>query len=289
MGKALTEKRAHLSLILLQLDRHYRPAPQPHFRGPLAVRSVGAYQVPAGWREQQRSRPFSELFWVETGCLQIEGPGGPQTVAAEEVWVYHPLEPHRLTALAATRYYWLTFDGWAHREALWGPGATDRRWRVGRPPTEIFAQLATTVASPWPEAEQGAVRLAQDLLWRVSGGLGRPRFDPREPPEVQQWQEAMDASFRQVDFDQSSLAAHSHRHRTTLFRQFTRHRGLTPSAYLRRQRLAEALRLLRETSLPVAEVASASGFRDPAYLSQVIRAATGFTPTALRATGQRPR
>jgi len=274
-------------LILLQLDRHYRPAPQPHYRGPLAVRSVGTYRVPAGWREQHPGRPFSELFWVETGCLQIVGPGGPQSVGAEEVWVYHPHEPHELVALAATCYHWITFDGWAHREALWGPGALSRRWRAGRPPGEAVQELATTLASPLAEAEQQAIRLAQDLLWRVWGGLAQPRSDPQEPPEVQQWQDAMDASFREVDFDQTSLAARSQRHRTTLFRQFTRHRGLTPSAYLRRQRLAEALRLLRETSLPIAEIATASGFRDPAYLSQVIRTATGFTPTALRATGHR--
>jgi len=67
-----------------------------------------------------------------------------------------------------------------------------------------------------------------------------------------------------------------------LVRLFRRDLGITPGAYLRRERLARAVHLLTHTGLSVAEVAHRAGFATPHHLAASLRAATGQTPTELR-------
>jgi AraC-like DNA-binding protein len=52
--------------------------------------------------------------------------------------------------------------------------------------------------------------------------------------------------------------------------------------------LFEARRLLRETPLPVKEVARTLGFTSAAYFTRAFQARTGLTPSDFRATGERP-
>ena len=51
-----------------------------------------------------------------------------------------------------------------------------------------------------------------------------------------------------------------------------------PGAEIRRQRLALARRLLRETARPVAEIARDAGFSSAAYFCTAFQAETGATP-----------
>jgi len=65
-----------------------------------------------------------------------------------------------------------------------------------------------------------------------------------------------------------------------LFRKVT---GMTFVAYLTRVRLTQALRLLRETELSVAEIAASAGFSDQSYFDRRFRRAFGKTPREYRA------
>ncbi len=69
----------------------------------------------------------------------------------------------------------------------------------------------------------------------------------------------------------------------TLFRRRT---GSTVHAWLTRQRLAAARKLLRGGALPIREVAAAVGFADPLYFSKAYRRAFGHPPSAARRPGR---
>ena len=71
--------------------------------------------------------------------------------------------------------------------------------------------------------------------------------------------------------------------REHLTRVFIERMGLPPGEWLARERLALALRLLRDTSLPVAAVAEQCGYGSTHTLARQVRAATGSAPRALRA------
>ena len=70
--------------------------------------------------------------------------------------------------------------------------------------------------------------------------------------------------------------------RGTLDRRFTAELGRSTSAEIRRRRLALARRLLRETDLPIAEIAARTGFSSASHLGAAIREETGLTPRELR-------
>jgi AraC family transcriptional regulator, arabinose operon regulatory protein len=66
---------------------------------------------------------------------------------------------------------------------------------------------------------------------------------------------------------------------STLFRRAT---GLPPSQYLARYRLRRAQELLLSTDHSLSEIAAATGFSDPFYLSRAFRRQAGVSPSAFR-------
>jgi AraC family transcriptional regulator len=63
------------------------------------------------------------------------------------------------------------------------------------------------------------------------------------------------------------------------FKQAT---GLTPHQYVLQQRLERAKHLLKETELPVMEIAMLCGFSSYSHLGKVIRQHTDLSPKAYR-------
>lgn len=67
-----------------------------------------------------------------------------------------------------------------------------------------------------------------------------------------------------------------------LSRLFRRHTGLSPLAFLARQRAERAAVLLAQTDLPAARVGAAVGWPDPTYFARRFRSLVGSTPTEYR-------
>jgi AraC family transcriptional regulator len=68
-------------------------------------------------------------------------------------------------------------------------------------------------------------------------------------------------------------------------RAFKARTGQPPHRYLLRLRVAQAVRLLRTGTLPIAEVAAECGFSHQEHLTRVLRAQMGTTPATLRRHG----
>ncbi len=71
--------------------------------------------------------------------------------------------------------------------------------------------------------------------------------------------------------------------RTALERRFKAAFGTAPHAHMRRLRMERVQLLLASTGLTVAEIAEATGFEHPEYLSAMFRRECGLTPRAYRA------
>lgn len=61
-------------------------------------------------------------------------------------------------------------------------------------------------------------------------------------------------------------------------RLFERHTGMTPSRYYQRMRLERGRELLRQTNLPILDIAIATGFTSHSYFAQIYRSAFGRAP-----------
>jgi len=59
----------------------------------------------------------------------------------------------------------------------------------------------------------------------------------------------------------------------------------TPAAFIRREQLSVACRLLRTTDMSVVDIGKNVGIQSPVYFSSFIRRQTGLTPTEIRAKG----
>jgi AraC family transcriptional regulator len=103
----------------------------------------------------------------------------------------------------------------------------------------------------------------------------------RHDPRVQRAIDYVEANFaRDISLIEIANAAGlSPTHLTSVFQRETGH---TPYAYVIERRLREAVRLLRDTDLPIAQVAYATGFADQQHMTRVFRARLSTTPRAVR-------
>src|SRR5437763_14423457 len=67
-----------------------------------------------------------------------------------------------------------------------------------------------------------------------------------------------------------------------LIRLFQKHLSLTPIAYLWQQRIAEGIKMLEQTGLPIGTIAYQCGFQSRYHFSRRTRQETGPTPQEIR-------
>jgi AraC-like DNA-binding protein/uncharacterized cupin superfamily protein len=86
----------------------------------------------------------------------------------------------------------------------------------------------------------------------------------------------------------SDLAKVASMSETSLHRQFRKHFGTTPSRFANQVRIAEAKRTLRQSRLPVEQLAFELGFSDASHFSRVFRKTAGESPAEYRKRRQKP-
>ena len=93
--------------------------------------------------------------------------------------------------------------------------------------------------------------------------------------------DAMDRSYADA-MDVEALARSVHLSRAHFIRSFRETFGETPHRYLQRRRLERAMRLLRETDLPVTEICLDVGFTSLGTFSRTFGEIVGTSPRAYR-------
>ena len=85
------------------------------------------------------------------------------------------------------------------------------------------------------------------------------------------------------DIDIGSLADSLGFHSAYLTRLFNRYVGESPLKYLKNLRINEAKKLLRDSTLSIAETGARVGYPDQCHFSKTVRKITGMNPSAFRA------
>jgi len=78
------------------------------------------------------------------------------------------------------------------------------------------------------------------------------------------------------------IARHSGTSERRLYALFERHLARTPFSHIASLRLNLAIDLLRQTSLPIIEIAHRTGYADQSALTHALKKAHGLTPASLR-------
>jgi LacI family transcriptional regulator len=170
---------------------------------------------------------------------------------------------------------------------------------VGVDDDELFCELADPpLSSVALNAEHGGYRAAHLLDQLIRQKIKRPQkliVEPthvvtRRSTEVQatgDQQVASALSFihrnRARNFTVSDVAADVGISRRNLELKFRRSSGRTILAEIQRIRLDHAKRMLRDTDLPIPQIAASSGYNSASYLTQVFHKDVGVTPARYRA------
>ncbi len=105
--------------------------------------------------------------------------------------------------------------------------------------------------------------------------------DRLKPSQLRRVLEFMEENIAN-DIGINDLAAIAGVSRTNFIRRFKVSMHCTPARYLYLLRIRHARELLKQPDLPIAHIAIACGFADPAHLSVSFRRETGVTPSVYR-------
>jgi AraC-like DNA-binding protein len=192
-------------------------------------------------------------------------------------------------------------DSWNHRYAAFaGSGvhqlvdpARALRQPLAVPPERlgavvgIFDELIGAASVNDPLSRMTAVNLLQRLL--LLAAEFREATEQHREPWLDAVLEQLDAAGPKPDYER--IARGSGMALSTLRRKFRRATGVAIHEYHLRTRLAEARRLLAETSSPIKELAARLGYADVFYFTRQFSQKVGVSPGAYRASvqsGRRP-
>ena len=149
----------------------------------------------------------------------------------------------------------------------------------GRCPEELFAQIELLIRQNTRQKRLKLLSVGFEILCLAASGIREKRSADDYLVEAQQ---LIDRGYSDPELSIKRLSEILHVNRVQLSREFTRRHGVAISAYLRNLRLQKGLKLLRETDLPVGEIARACGFASADYFGKVIVSATGEIPSMHR-------
>ncbi|MFZ4397299.1 MAG: helix-turn-helix transcriptional regulator [Kiritimatiellia bacterium] len=256
------------------------------------------HELPAElWPAGRRARDLTLLF-VE----RYRGPRKTRKLTAHTFWELTTVMSGTETILGRTALEMhqpaacLIPPGYRHDEfaehdvdTIWvgfqGRQVVPPRWRTGitvvesQPLLDLVGQLwlfaATTHGRIGPELD---AQLA-NILHRFLRLAAEDRI-----PAADAMQHAVEYLMRHhADVLHMSEIARRHGFSTGYFcRQFRKRTGLAPNAYLTRIRLQAASQLLRQSTLPVKEIAGRVGMPDEAYFSRLFKRFAGVSPMRYR-------
>lgn len=163
--------------------------------------------------------------------------------------------------------------------SAWAEGVAGRDWADPAERLRIDALSQAALDHLVLQAARPRLRQRAEREGRAAGGLsGAAR---------RRVLDFVDAHLDGADLSLPRLAAVANLSEFHFARMFRVSMGCTVHDWVAARRLDRACALLRETSLPLADVAAACGHAGASHLSRLVKAATGATPGQLRrALGQ---
>lgn len=256
----------------------FRPAKTAFTSMPLSVRSLGFYGVKEGWTDVDKTLDFIQLVWVIEGELETFADGKIWRISAGATSVLFPGDRLLVSAKKTTRHWWLTVDGPLASDIVRSMGFGRGAAHPGTCPEYLYRELCDEIKGITAAAQRRAGALAYKIFSFASG----KEEGTASEGIADEAAELIRLRFSDPQLSVQTVAEKIGVNRSTLSRAFHRAHGMTVVDFLVARRVQEALSLLKETRLPIAEIARTCGFNDPAYFSRAIRQRTGTNPAAFR-------
>jgi len=258
----------------------FRPAATPGRDLPFGVRSTGHYQIKTPFASSDKIINYIQLCWCVHGAGIVEIAGRRRALARGQVALYYPAMRHYWYAdRGEWEFYWLTIDGPFVVSLPAALGLEAGIYNAGAVPVALFEKLRRFVRQPSKQAELRACAIAFELLTRTAGSHA-DQTDELIAAAVKR----MHSEYGARDLCVKTLTASFGVRRAAFSARFRTAMGMPPGTYLERLRIQNALALLRNTHMAIAEIAARCGYADANYFSRVICRATGHSPSQFRKT-----
>ena len=241
---------------------------------------------------QVHDHDFFEVFWIETGLCTHFVNGRVRPLPAASLCFVRPADRHAFQNAGAApcrminvAFATATAD---HLHARYAEELAGRFfWAADDLP--ITTQLDSARSRELRHLERSLDRGARTLT-RIEGFLlqlmgGLMASDNALPAEAPLWlatacEEMLEPNhLREGVPALVRLSGKSHEHVSRTTRRFL---GLSPSAWINRQRMEAAARRLADTETPIVEIALDSGIEDLSHFYRLFKAEHGVTPARYR-------
>lgn len=225
------------------------------------------------------------IILVQRGVMDATLAGEARVLRDGDMLLYPPYAPQNYMyhAGADTAYFWLHFRGTAVPEMMAQFGFSEGVFHLTDSMESIAAFYALLEASP---ALPGALYVQNarlQLLLTTLGRAARESAPTRYSDRIADIAAGMRAAPEQL-CSNAELAAVCGISEYHFIRVFKAETGFAPQKYRTLALLEKGKRLLRNTVLPIGDIAAALGFHDPLYFSRLFRSTYGVSPGKYRAT-----
>ena len=248
------------------------------------VRSTGDFLLIPPDREKRRHVNFNEIFWCISGkgIFKLDEEEG--ILRPDYVWYYPAGSFHDYWPVGEHFHYcWLAIAGKSSTALFNGLCLKPGLNYAGSCPVHLFARIAEFLRKKTLISNLEALALGFQILTQVSSG--RHRKAPRGGI-AEEAKKIIDSGFTDYRMNVTEIAAQLKVHPGSLSRAYSSGYGVPIIRYLTSCRIRHALVLLRETNLPVAQIARMSGFFSHEYFTRVFSAGIGVPPQKFRINTQ---
>ncbi|WP_284645148.1 helix-turn-helix domain-containing protein [Paenibacillus silviterrae] len=240
-----------------------------YLAGPKTIDYYSLHLIQAGTIHMQYKE---QTIALEKGDLFCLWPGTP--------FSYRPADPRTVVEMT-----WVAFAGAQAPVLLELLGITENlpfaRGALSSS-TEMILQQLWRAAAQDKTTQLSVLSLIYQLFDQLHGNLlAATSIHSRQKHWVQRSIEYMDAHYSEP-ISVSHVASQVGIHRTYFTKVFTEQVGLSPVQYLIKLKMEKAMRLLKETTLTVTEIAFSLSYSDSASFSRSFAAYFGRPPTYFR-------
>lgn len=250
-----------------------------------------------------------DLIVVSRGALFMGESGEDVRVGAGQALILRP-DLHHYPAKPCeeeTHFYWIHFQAhapWsepgerpaAELAARWSaehasPGDYGRQYDLRLPrfgtlpqPQDVYGEIEGLLALSDQADLAGSWKqqtVFHQLLFRLCGEAQQGRTDSAAVKLAERTASYLKTNYR-VPITNELLRTELNYHPIYITRCMRAVYGRTPNEYVNEYRLEQAKLLLLTTDKPVAEIAAAVGFEDPAYFARRFAQTAGMSPSAYR-------
>ena len=249
-------------------------------------------------RRFERAGAIAEGYWLNHVIVVYRTPPAQREIyQPRRGWVPLALKPLSIEILPARSIYASRWEGSAEAliieiapELLIGPGgmrSTPRGYLAGE--DAFIAHTALALEQDLSSGGPSDVQYGESLGRALAAHLVRWHADTKlEPPPAHGHIDGLDRVLQHINDNLATSLSLQHLAglvQTDVYRftrGFKQMTGLPPHQYVLRQRIELAKRLLRESGLPVMEVALRSGFADQSHFTTAFRRLTHLRPSDYR-------